>query len=67
MKVARKSGGVMETQEEESFKREVVTESIKKGLREKKVEGRKDQAVGITEWGWGWGGGGKETGPRKHH
>lgn len=36
-----KSGVVIETQKEDSFKNDVVTKSVKKGLREKKLEGKK--------------------------
>lgn len=41
LEVGGKSGGVIETQKEDSFKNEVVTKSVKKGLREKKVEGKR--------------------------
>lgn len=41
MKVGRKSD-VVEAWEVESFKNEAVTMSVKKGLREEQLEGRKD-------------------------
>lgn len=39
----------METQEKGSFKNETVTRSVKKGLREGKLERRKDGTVGKSE------------------
>lgn len=39
----------METQEKGSFKNETVTKSVKKGLREEQLEGRKDWTVGKSE------------------
>lgn len=38
--VRGKSRGIMEAQEEESFKIEAVTKNIKKGLRKESPEGR---------------------------
>lgn len=49
MEVGRKSRGIAETQKEESFRNEAVTKSIKKVLREKKLEGRQDWAAGKSK------------------